>query len=156
MNGSRDIVKYDLPPLNTLVASRLLTYPLQYAYCVRVLGGIPFGLNKVSMLCFYLRLAPHPNFRILCYFSITFLILLQSTFVLINLAGCYPIAGGWNHDRSLHAKCITNTTFYYVMSFSGSTTDTLLLALPIPILLQLQVPKMVKLGLVVMFTMGFL
>lgn len=121
-----------------------------------MLGGIPFGLNKVSMLCFYLRLAPHPNFRILCYLFMTFLILLHSGFVLINLAGCYPIAGGWNHDRSFHAKCITNTTFYYTMSFSGTTTDILLLGLPIPILLQLKVPKMVKLGLVVMFTMGFL
>lgn len=130
--------------------------PLQYVYSVCVLGAIPFALNKLSMLCFYLRLAPHPNFRIICYISIAVIIVLHSLFVVINLAGCNPIRGGWNHDQSVHAKCIPNSAFYYAMSISNIITDLLLLLLPIPIVLQLKVPNTVKLGLVVMFSMGFL
>lgn len=108
------------------------------------------------MLFFYLHLVPNPNFRLICYISITYVILMYTALSLVNIFGCKPISGGWNHDPSLHTTCIAGTTYYYFMSVNNTLTDILLLILPIPVLLQLRLSIRAKLGLVVMFSMGFL
>lgn len=140
---------YDLQPEWKAQYSR-------FSYGTRAIGSIPFGINKLSMLCFYLRLAPHRNFRIICHLCITYIIIVYSAVSIINIFGCAPLSGGWSLDPTLHARCITNTGLYYFTAYNNTMLDILLLVLPIPIVLQLRLGWRVKLCLVGMFTMGFL
>lgn len=74
--------------------------------------------------------------------------------LLINAFGCSPLKGSW--DRTIPSKCITNTAFLYTCGVNNIATDLLLMIIPIPILANLQMKLRVKLGLMAMFSMGFL
>lgn len=117
---------------------------------------LAFLFTKTSMLFFYLRLATEPRFRIICYLSIAYTTLSSIAVLLVNLFGCTPISGSWDRRPSDHSICITTPAFYYCSEISNAFTDLLLIVLPIPILVRLQLRWQVKLGLVAMFTMGFL
>lgn len=108
------------------------------------------------MLFFYLRLATERHFRIICHLSIAYITLSSTAILLVNLFGCAPISGSWDRRPSTHSVCITTPLFYYVAETNNAFTDLLLIVLPIPILVRLQLEWRVKLGLVAMFTMGFL
>lgn len=117
---------------------------------------MPYIFTKVSMLCFYLRLAPHPNFRILCYFSAAYIISSSSIVTFINIFGCSPISGGWDREPSFHSTCITNSMFYYYAAINNIVADILLLSMPIPMLVRLQLRTRVKIAVVAMFLTGLL
>lgn len=106
------------------------------------------------MLFFYLRLAPHPTYRKVCFSTIGYIAVSSTIITLINLFHCNPVRGGWDHDPALGAKCYDPSIFYYVYSSLNVVTDILLVVIPIPILLKLQLPPKVKIGLVVMFAGG--
>lgn len=128
----------------------------QISFATIVIGSMPYIFTKTSMLCFYLRLAPHPTFRILCYLSAAYIILSSSAATFVNLFGCSPISGGWDREPSLHSTCVTNSTFYYFSAVNNMATDVLLLGLPIPILVRLQLRTRVKFCLITMFSTGSL
>ncbi|KAL0635210.1 hypothetical protein Q9L58_005856 [Maublancomyces gigas] len=125
------------------------------AYAATGIANIPFALNKLSMLHFYLHLVPNPNFRRICHISIAYLIIIYTSITLINWFGCSPISAAWKHDPSIPSTCITKNTYHYVNAVNNTITDILLLVLPIPVLLQLRLSMRAKLGLIVMFSMGF-
>lgn len=108
------------------------------------------------MLSFYFRIATEPHVRKILHLTITFITLTSATTILINLFGCIPVSGAWNRRPTDVSVCITTSGFYYYTSAINIATDLLLLVLPIPILAGLRVQRAAKLGLVVMFSMGFL
>lgn len=108
------------------------------------------------MLCFYLRLAPQPTFRKVCLSIIIYILSSSTAVTLLNLFSCTPVRGGWDHSPELGAKCIDASKFYYFYCSMSVVTDILLMVLPIPILLRLQLRRKVKYGLVAMFATGTL
>lgn len=117
---------------------------------------MPYIFTKGSMICFYLRLAPHPSFRILCYFSAAYIISSSSIVTFINILGCSPIEGGWKREPSFHSTCITNSMFYYYAAVNNIVADILLLVMPIPILVRLQLRTRDKIAVIAMFSTGLL
>lgn len=116
-------------------------------------------ITKNSMICFYLHFAPHPTFRtfrITCFISITVTTVCWTAIFLMNMFGCTPIAGGWNHSPDFPSKCITTRAFYRFNVYFNIATDVLVILLPIPILMRMQLELKKKLGLVALFSMGFL
>lgn len=108
------------------------------------------------MLFFYLRLATERTLRAICH-TIIIIVSVSSGFILLlNLFGCTPVSGAWDRLPSAHSVCITGRPFYYYTAVSNIVIDVLLLLLPIPILFRLRLGWRVKLGLVAMFSMGFL
>lgn len=108
------------------------------------------------MLIFYMRLAPQPTFRRVCLAIIGYIVASSTVVTLLNSFSCTPIRGGWDHSPELGAKCIDASRFYYFYCSMSTITDILLMALPIPILLRLQLRRKVKYGLVAMFATGIL
>lgn len=68
------------------------------------------------------------------------------------LFACRPIAGSW--DPLLPAVCINRGGIYISQAVIGIVTDVLLLALPIPTLVGLQMNTKKKLGLAGIFVIG--
>lgn len=108
------------------------------------------------MLCFYLRFATSRRFRIVVWLSIAYTGLTTTATLLVNLFGCAPLSGAWDRRAGHPSVCITTEEFYFYSTASNMLTDIMLLLLPIPILLALSLGWKVKLGLVAMFSMGFL
>lgn len=108
------------------------------------------------MLFFYLRLATERRFRTICYICIAITTSSTAAVLFVNLFGCTPISGNWDRRPSNPSVCITRPSFYYYSGISNILIDLLLMVLPIPILLKMKLKWRVKLGLVMMFSMGFL
>lgn len=83
-----------------------------------------------------------------------YLIVSTTVIVFLNLFSCIPISGGWDHDPALHPKCIDTSTYLFINYLMHIITDVLLMALPIPMLLRMQLRPKAKYGLVGMFAGG--
>lgn len=127
----------------------------QVTYAVCVLATVCFAFTKLAMIAFYLRFATSPRFRAVCLAAMAYMALTQTTTALVNLFGCRPISGGWDRRPENPSVCVTTRNFYVYASASSIWTDIMLLVLPIPILLRLRLGWKAKLGLVGMFSMGF-
>lgn len=108
------------------------------------------------MLIFYIRLAQHPTHRIFCYATMAYVGISATVVVMLNLFGCSPISDGWNRSPGVRANCLNTRAYSYFYCSMSVLTDVMLMVLPIPILLRLQVEPRVKYGLVAMFAAGIL
>lgn len=149
--GGRRTAKSALPPPALHPAN-----PAQYSFSMVTFAGVPYPLTKVSMLLFYLRLCQRPTFRKSCYCTIAYIVCSATAVTLVGIFSCTPIRAGWDHDPALHARCIDAGTYLYAYQGVNIATDVLLMALPIPIIMRLQMRPKAKWGLVAMFTVGIL
>ena len=65
---------------------------------------------------------------------------------------CVPIKGFW--DKSIPAKCVNTRNFDLQYAVINISLDAIILALPIKMVLGLQLSKARKIGLVILFLMG--
>jgi hypothetical protein len=70
------------------------------------------------------------------------------------LFACKPVAASWDPLLLATAVCINRGGIYIAQAVIGIVTDVLLLALPIPTVLKLQMPNKQKFGLVGIFAIG--
>lgn len=145
-------VNSSYPPLLSTNTHRCL----QISYASVAIATVCLSFTKVSMILFYLQLATERTYRIVCYLSIAYITLCSTSSLLVNLFGCAPISGAWDRRASNPSVCITTSSFYFYSNITNVVTDVMLLVLPIPILLRLRLEWKVKLGLIAMFSMGFL
>lgn len=68
------------------------------------------------------------------------------------LFACKPIAGSW--DPLLKSVCINRGGIYIAQATIGIVTDVLLLVLPIPTVVGLQMNTRKKLGVTAIFAVG--
>lgn len=126
----------------------------QYSYSMTALACASYPLTKISMLAFYARLAPLPMYRKICFATIAVIGISGVFFMLTCLFSCRPMNGGWSHSSGLNTKCLRTRTFSYLYCSFSVIADVILMVLPIPILLRLQLRPKVKYGLVAMFATG--
>jgi hypothetical protein len=67
---------------------------------------------------------------------------------------CVPVRAAW--DYSIKGKCYPVVDFYYAFSGFNIATDILLCVLPIPTLWALRMPKVQRVVLCILFSMGTL
>ncbi|TGO65120.1 hypothetical protein BCON_0004g01020 [Botryotinia convoluta] len=113
------------------------------------------GLSKFSLLLFYNRLSPVQWYRNAVYF-LMFVVVGHSfalIFALIFL--CKPLAMNWDYDI-IDGTCIDRTAIYIATAALNVATDIALLALVVPMIVDLQMPRIQKVGLIVIFMVGSL
>lgn len=147
-------IRHSQLPLHLLYPTILTA--LQFSYTSVAIASVSFSVTKASVILFFLRLATERSYRIVCYLAITYITMYTSSSLMINLFGCKPISGGWDRRPTNPSVCVTNSGYYYYATTSNAAMDVMLLVLPIPIVLRLRLAWRVKLGLVAMFSMGFL
>ena len=68
---------------------------------------------------------------------------------------CVPVNAYW--DKSIKtAKCINSDAFWYAYAIINIVTDVWILALPMPQIRKLQLPRQEKLGVMMVFALGAL
>ncbi|KAL0638697.1 hypothetical protein Q9L58_002275 [Maublancomyces gigas] len=126
-----------------------------YNYATTVLGSTNFPMTKLSMLFFYLRLATLPTPRKVIYATIGYIAISSIICTTITIFQCTPIRGAWNHNVP-NLKCLDISHVNYFQATLNVVTDILLVAIPIPIIMKMQLKLGIKLALIGMFVTGIL
>jgi hypothetical protein len=116
---------------------------------------IIINLIKISLLCFFLRIFPNRRFRIACSGMIVFLISIAVMWALLLTFQCQPISTNWNINIP-HSKCHNVQAYAYIGAASSMSEDVIIMILPIPFLIQLQVSMRKKIGVLLIFSLGIL
>ncbi|KAI0010871.1 hypothetical protein F4779DRAFT_575771 [Xylariaceae sp. FL0662B] len=108
---------------------------------------------KLSILCLYGAIFPVPHFHWYLRAVGTFMIAwtLQGTFV--TIFQCTPIEYGWNRDIP-GGFCINYGVMVLVAGICNIITDFVILLMPIPLVLKLQVSKQKKRIIIFTFALG--
>jgi hypothetical protein len=114
----------------------------------------PFlALAKFSLLLVYLKLSPLRWWRI-CIFASMFLVVGYNIALMLPLIfACKPFMKTWDVSI-IEGSCIDRTPVFMATAVMNMVTDILLLVLPIPMVLRLQMPRSQKIGLFCAFGVG--
>ncbi|KAH9883544.1 hypothetical protein F4778DRAFT_766190 [Xylariomycetidae sp. FL2044] len=113
-------------------------------------------LAKLVLCIFYYRLAPITWYR---YMIILTGLVTVATFAAVWFAvefACKPIEAAWNLRLYTGDNCIDRPPVYMLQAVMGGVTDILLMALPLPTILGLQMPWKHKMALLCWFGTGLL
>jgi hypothetical protein len=109
---------------------------------------------KCSLALFYSRLNPNKVFQAFVWSTLVVTLSAYISIFFSLLFACKPIAASWDPLLLPIAVCINRGGIYIAQAVIGIVTDVLLLALPIPTVLKLQMPTKQKFGLVGIFAVG--
>lgn len=111
------------------------------------------GFAKFSILFLYRKLSQLRWFNTCVYVLMAIVISYSIGIILALIFPCNPIAANW--DLSIKEyKCIDKAGIYLATAAVNVITDFLILTLPIPMVIRLQMPKMQKIGLIIIFAVG--
>lgn len=111
--------------------------------------------NRVSILCFYLRIFTVREARRKIIYTLIAEVALSVSFILTFMLQCTPVSYNWTKwDMEHHGQCI-NTYFLFVIGGSILiAADLWVLWLPLPMIARLQLSMRKKLLASVMFATG--
>jgi hypothetical protein len=112
------------------------------------------AFTKFSILFQYLRIFPGRSFRIACHIMMAVVATYSSWAIVSGYVNCVPVAKFWNHD--LPGSCLNFEAVWFFNASMNIATDLALLILPMPLLSQLQLPRMQKIALMGVFAIGIL
>ncbi|KPM38554.1 hypothetical protein AK830_g7999 [Neonectria ditissima] len=111
-------------------------------------------LSKLTLCFFYYRLSPSLWYQYSVYFTgfICSASLIGIWFSV--LFACKPISAAWDVRLAGDAHCINRPPVYITQAAFGCVTDLMLLLLPVPTIIGLQMSTRQKFGLLGMFGIG--
>ncbi|PWY83997.1 hypothetical protein BO83DRAFT_449317 [Aspergillus eucalypticola CBS 122712] len=133
--------------------------PTVYNRTVRVLllGAIMYipalGLSKISLIILYYRLSDmQREWRITLWgmtaFVVAYMIVLECLF----LFTCEPVHKSWYPD--IDGRCWSKAPIFMAGVVASMFIDLVLLVMPLPIVLKLQITSKKRFGLILMFGLG--
>lgn len=72
--------------------------------------------------------------------------------VLVTIFQCSPVEKAFN--KGLPGTCIDNARFWYANAGFSISTDVVILLIPMPLVYQLQIPRVQKIALALVFALG--
>ncbi|PMD54820.1 uncharacterized protein K444DRAFT_633723 [Hyaloscypha bicolor E] len=127
---------------------------LKYFYIVENAYVISITLTKISVIFLYLRLFEHsPSFRYTAYGTIVFIALITVVLSSLTIFACQPVSFFWDRDIR-GGKCLDIKAVAYAISTVGIVEDLVIVALPLPLLVKLQMSTRKKIGIGFMLILG--
>lgn len=119
-----------------------------------IIGPLVFFAKTSLFLLYYRVFAPKKLFRYMITIGIVFSFFFCLTTLAIAVYLCAPHAGkDW--DAEVLGSCSRHIALYYVISGAvNMALDIFMLILPIPVVLQLQLPLKKKVGVLAIFMTG--
>lgn len=110
------------------------------------------GLNKVAIILLYLRIFITSRFRIAAFLVLFIVVSWTIATVGATFGQCVPVRGAW--DKSIKANCINYDVFWVPYAVGNIITDCMVLALPIPSILALEMNRRDKVLFCGIFLLG--
>ncbi|KAI1426214.1 50S ribosomal protein L36e [Xylaria sp. FL1777] len=132
-----------------------ITHIVKFTWVTELLYFILLALTKTSLLLFYLRVFPSPQFHRVCYITMGVVVAAGIAFLVTGIFYCTPVSyiwTGWTGDTKGH--CINFNAFAWSHAVTSIAQDLWIIALPIPSLLKLQLGRRKKIHLILMFSVG--
>lgn len=142
----RHIADVDMPDV---VLTLKLIIPFEALY------GLTLMFVKLAVLRFYSRLfAPSVWFTWGVRVTAAAVVLWMVSVVLETFLLCRPLAFNW--DTTIDGVCGDRNAVFVIAGVTNMITDFMVLLLPVPCILKLQMPPGQKFGLLLVFCMGIL
>lgn len=109
---------------------------------------------KMSLLLIFRRITPEKNRRFMIHIVMTVVVGYSIALIAVLIFSCRPVSKAW--DFALSGTCINRPAVYVATACVNIITDCAILALPIPMVIKLQLPTQQKIGLVGLFAVGSL
>lgn len=134
-----------------LTATELRT-ALKWFFVAQTPYKVTICLNKVATILLYLRIFITQKFHIVAYSVMGIIIAWSVGAVTSTIFQCVPVAGAW--DKTVDATCINSDIFWVAYAVMDILTDLMVLALPLPPIMALQLSMRNKLMICAIFLMG--
>lgn len=132
--------------LHSTTAKLFLSWNVLYVVLIHV--------TKASILTQYLRIFPTRTMRRLTWLLFAALVPSVMWGVFASIFFCNPVRKIWR--PMVPGKCISTRTYWLSVSAVNIVLDFAVLALPMPVISRLKLPKRQKIALVGVFLLGFL
>lgn len=116
--------------------------------------------TKLSLIALYLRVWPagptgrYPIFRRLCWIMAFVLCASAFSCSMAMIFACNPISNAWKYANTGNGTCINRVGAAYTYGGLNVAFDIIVIALPIPKLLRLDVSTRQKIGITSCFLVG--
>lgn len=90
--------------------------------------------------------------RVVCWIMITIFAIYGTWTVISAFLNCIPVAKFWN--PTLKGHCLSKPGLWFSNASMHITTDLVILIIPIPALIAIDIPMRQKVALMLMFAMG--
>ncbi|KAF2808682.1 uncharacterized protein BDZ99DRAFT_571581 [Mytilinidion resinicola] len=121
---------------------------------VQILWATSLMFTKTSILFFYTRIFTVPAFRLAARIIGGVVVLWALSVILCGFLLCRPFAFNW--DQTIpNGHCGNQILSYELTGAFNICTDVMVLALPLPLIWNLQMRMANKIGLLGVFTVGF-
>jgi len=128
---------------------------IQILYGCYVCYSLANCLTKLSIIASYLRIFPSMHFRRVMWALGIFVVLQGVTSVLTIIFECDPVESSWNWNVK-RKRCIDIQLFFYITSAINTATDFALWAAPMPFFWYSRMSREQRIGLVLLYSIGFL
>lgn len=124
----------------------------QAFWAAQILYKFTITLTKTSICLLYLRIFTTKKFRQTVHVIMGYVILYAFASIIATVVQCTPLERIWDH--TVPGTCINLTAFWYANASANIIGDFLILALPMPVVRSLQLPRRQRLGLMMVFALG--
>ncbi|KAH8675278.1 hypothetical protein BX600DRAFT_431868 [Xylariales sp. PMI_506] len=132
-----------------------ITNTLFYFFIEEYLYTFLVVFTKISILCLYLRIFTVHKFQIICHIFIGVVAAFGISCWVSTGFNCIPISYMWESWDGLHTgTCMDTSLQALALAGVNMSLDVIIMLLPIPQLLKLQMNNRRKLGIILMFTTG--
>ncbi|KAI0017938.1 hypothetical protein F4780DRAFT_781792 [Xylariomycetidae sp. FL0641] len=115
---------------------------------------VTVGSSKATLCLFYRRLSPVKSFQYAVWATMVLITGGSIGLFFSLLLACHPIEAGWDPTLAATAECLNRSAIYVGIAVLGIVTDVILLVLPIPTIMKLQIRTKQKVSLVLLFVVG--
>ena len=129
-----------------LSAARMWFFVAQTPYKVVVC------LNKMSVILLYRRIFITRTFKRICWVAMGVVVSWSVAAIMATIFQCIPIKLSW--DKTVIGHCFDKDAFWVAYAVGNVVSDGLVLILPIPMILRLQLKLRDKLMLCAIFSLG--
>lgn len=117
------------------------------------LYNLSLTLSKIAVVLQYMRVFVGRRLRIACWVAMGFIVTFGFWSVLSAIFNCVPIQYFWNFSFA-GGHCISKKVLWFFNAAFNILTEMVLVALPMPMLKSLDLPKKQKIGLMCIFGLG--
>ncbi|KAH0843118.1 integral membrane protein [Fonsecaea pedrosoi] len=131
---------------------------LKFFYVNQFFYTLIGATTRAAILLFYLKVFPQPRFHKVTYAVMALCFVNAASWIIIALIECKPISYIWRMVRAPGTgMCRINfQTANTAFAATNIILDVIVLALPFPMVLKLQISRIKKLQVLSMFGVGFL
>ncbi|KAB8228206.1 PTH11-like integral membrane protein [Aspergillus alliaceus] len=146
------LVHFGLGKHNDAISGYELKQQLKRLWAAIPMYNASLAFTKFSILFQYLRIFPDRRFRNACHVMMGIVAAYSTWAVVSGFVNCVPVARFW--DRSIPGSCLSFEAVWFFNASMNIATDLALLIMPMPLLSQLQLPRIQKLALMGVFAIG--